>query len=158
MSRIKSLAALSAGLVLAVSTQALAQGSAVNEYGEFQGVKGRAVATVTVPEGSFATLFATARVSGGFPVGTGMLTRAGVGVDIFVNDKLCSSDRDVRRQVEVETFEGDFATSTTCITVLKGGSHEILAERTHINVEGAKVQMKYSILGGEPDRITTPAE
>ena len=93
MNLIKYGSVLAASLVLAASTQALAQGAAVKEFGEFQGVKGRAVATVTVPEGSFATLFATARVSGGFPVGSGVLTRAGVGVDIYVDDKLVQEIR-----------------------------------------------------------------
>ena len=37
----------------------------VSEYGEFPGVDGRAQAIVTVERGNIATLFVTARVSGG---------------------------------------------------------------------------------------------
>ena len=148
---------LSAMSLIAYSGMALAQGSAVNEYGDVHGVKGKAEATVTVEKGNFATLIATARVFGGTPVGSGVLTRAGVGVDIFVNDKTCSADRDVRRQVDVATFEGKFATSTTCITILKPGTHVILAERSDVNVEGARLEMKYSVLGGQPEKLNIPA-
>jgi hypothetical protein len=150
---IGSLTALS---LTALSGAAFAQGSAVNEYGDVTGVQGKAEATITVEKGNFATLIATARVFGGSPVGPGVLTRAGVGVDIFVNDKTCSADRDVRRQIDVATFDGKFATSTTCITVLKPGTHVILAERTSINTEGSKLEMKYSVLGGQPDKLNVP--
>jgi hypothetical protein len=149
-------AGLSVLSLTALSGAALAQGSAVNEYGDVVGVQGKAEATITVEKGNFATLIATARVFGGTPVGPNVLTRAGVGVDIFVNDKTCSADRDVRRQVVVATFDGKFATSTTCITVLKPGTHVVLAERTSINVEGSKLEMKYSVLGGQPDKLNVP--
>ncbi len=151
------LGVLPAVFLTALSGVALAQGSIVDEYGDIQGVKGKAQATITVEKGNIATLIATARVFGGKPVGTGVLTRAGVGVDIFVNDKTCSADRDVRRQIDVAKFDGKFATSTTCITLLKAGTHVVLAERTDINVEGAKLEMKYSVLGGEPSKVNAPA-
>ncbi len=147
---------LSALSLTALSGVALAQGSAVDEYGDVPGVQGKAEATITVEKGNFATLIATARVFGGTPVGTGVLTRAGVGVEIFVDDKICSSDRDVRRQVDVATFEGKFASSTTCMTVLKAGTHVVLAERSSVNVEGAKLEMKYSVFGGQPSKLNAP--
>jgi hypothetical protein len=147
----------SALFLVALSGGALAQGSAVDEFGDVPGVQGKAEATITVEKGNFATLFATARVFGGKPVGPGVLTRAGVGVDIFVNDKICSSDRDVRRRVDVATFEGKFASSTTCMTVLKAGTHVVLAERSSVNVEGAKLEMKYSVFGGQPSKLNVPS-
>ena len=154
----KLAALLVSASIIAFSTgPSSAQNSAVNEFGEVPGVRGKAEASVTVEEGNFATLIATARVFGGKPTGSGVLTRAGVGVDILVNDKICSADRDVRRQVDVAAFEGTFATSTTCMTILRPGTHTLLAERTDINVDGARMEMKYSILGGQPNKLNIPA-
>ena len=81
------------------------------------------------------------------------MVRAGNTVEIFVDDKLCAVNNDIRRQVDVAAFEGEFATSTTCMTLLRPGKHQIRAERTSINVEGATILLKYMILGGTPDRI-----
>ena len=124
----------------------------VKDYGEVPGVEGKSQGTVVVEEGNYATLIAVARVSGGEPVGDGVIPRAGIGVDIYVNDEICSADRDVRRQVDVASFEGSFATSATCMTVLKPGAHTILAEKTNINVKGSKMTLKYSVMGGKPER------
>lgn len=147
-----------AGLCLAglttVSAAALAQSSAVSEFGEVPGVKGKATAAVNVEPGSYATLIATAQVRGGQPVGQGVLTRAGIGVDIYVGEEICAADRDIRRQIDVAKFEGQFATSATCMKVLGPGKHTILAEKTNINVDGSKMVLKYTILGGKPDKLS----
>jgi hypothetical protein len=131
----------------------LAQGSRVQEYGEVPGVKSKAQATVKVDKGNYATLIAVAQASGGEPQGQGVITRAGIGVDIYVGDELCTADRDIRRQVDASAFKGKFATSATCMTMLSPGEHKILAEKTEINVTGSKMTLKYSILGGQPERI-----
>ncbi len=146
-------ALIGAALLVGSAMPAFAQGAKVEEYGEIPGVKGKAQAQVKVDEGNYATIIAVARVSGGKPVGKGVLTRAGIGVDIYVNDEICTADRDVRRQVDVSSFTGKFATSATCMTVLKPGTHTILAEKTEINVEGSKLGLKYSIFGGKPERM-----
>ena len=138
---------------MAVPSQVLGEDGWVKEYGEVPGVAGKSQGTVVVEEGNYATLIAVARVSGGKPVGEGVIPRAGIGVDIYVDDEICSADRDVRRQVDVASFEGSFATSATCMTVLKPGKHTILAEKTNINVEGSKMTLKYSVMGGKPERL-----
>ena len=146
-----ALLALALGVALpAMPNFSLAQDGGVQDYGEVPGVEGKAQVTISVEEGNYATLIAVARASGGKPVGEGVIARAGVGVDIYVDDEICSADRDIRRQVDAEAFTGKFATSATCMTVLKPGSHVILAERTSINVEGAKMKLTYSVLGGQP--------
>ncbi len=144
---------LGAALLAAATVPALAQGSNVQEYGEVPGVKGKAQATVKVEKGNYATLIAVAQASGGKPQGQGVITRAGIGVDIYVGDEICTADRDIRRQVDASKFEGKFATSATCMTVLPPGEHKILAEKTEINVAGSKMTLKYTILGGKPERI-----
>lgn len=133
-------------LAATAATSALAQGP--DQLGEVQGVNGIARASVLVEPGNFATLLATARVSGGKPTGDGVLERAGDGVDIFVDDESCAADRDIRRRVDPAKFEGTFASSTTCLTVLGPGEHEILAERTSVNTSGATMVLKHTILGG----------
>ena len=134
--------------MVTVAGPASAQNSNVHEYGEVPGVEGKAQATVSVEPGNYATLIAVAQASGGKPVGEGVIARAGLGVDIYVDDEICTADRDIRRQVDVKDFEGKFATSATCMTILKPGTHMILAEKTSINVEGSKMTLKHSILGG----------
>ena len=157
--RNKVLAALVAAVWIgAAAGPAWAQTSSVQEYGEVPGVQGRAEASVTVKPGEFATLIAVARASGGKPVGQGVITRAGLGVDIYVDDEICTADRDIRRQVDVPNFEGKFATSATCMTILKPGTHKILAEKTSINVDGSKMVLNYSILGGKPERVMGSAQ
>ena len=159
MTSLKPSLALAAALIVVASTvPARAQSSGIEEYGEIPGVQGKAQTTVVVAEGNYATLIAVARASGGKPVGEGVIARAGLGVDIYVDDEICSADRDIRRQVNVGEFQGKFATSATCLTILKPGTHTILAERTNINVEGAKMTLKYSVFGGKPERIVTPTE
>ncbi len=143
---------LSGVMGLALLAPAHAQGSAVNEYGEVPGVAGVAKATVVVEPGNYATLIAVARAFGGTPVGEGSLARAGVGVDIYVDDEICSADRDLRRGLDVESFEGKFATSATCMTVLGPGQHTLMSEKISVNVEGAKMTLKYTVLGGRPDK------
>lgn len=147
-----------AALLAAAASPAGAQSSNVQEYGEVPGVKGKAQATVKVDRGNYATLIAVAQASGGTPQGKGVIPRAGIGVDVYVGDKICTADRDIRRQVDVSKFEGKFATSATCMTVLSPGEHKILAEKTEINVTGAKMTLKYTILGGKPDRIVGAKE
>jgi hypothetical protein len=144
---------LGAALFAAATAPALAQSSSVEEYGEVPGVKGKAEAMVKVDQGNYATVIAVAQASGGTPQGKGVITRAGIGVDIYVGDEICTADRDIRRQVDVDTFKGKFATSATCMTVLPPGEHKILAEKTEINVTGSKMTLKYTILGGKPERI-----
>ena len=152
------LAVLLMAVSMATPGTASAQSANVEEYGEVPGVQGKAQASVTGEPGNYATLIAVARASGGKPVGKGVIARAGLGVDIYVDDEICAADRDIRRRVEVESFEGKFATSTTCMTVLKPGTHSILAEKTSINVEGSKMRLKYSIFGGKPERLTGSVE
>lgn len=130
------------------SGDARAQQPNPQSYGEVPGVAGKVEITVVVKPGEYATLFAVAQASGGKPVGNGIVTRAGLGVDIYVDDKICTADRDIRRQVDVRNFEGKFATSATCLKVLKPGTHTILAEKTSVNVEGSQMILKYSIPGG----------
>jgi hypothetical protein len=155
----KAFFALAFGAALiALSDPSFAQNGDVREYGEVPGVEGKAQVTVTVEKGNYATLIAVARVSGGKPVGEGVITRAGVGVDIYVDDEICTADRDIRRQIDVQVFTDKFATSATCMTILKPGTHVILAERTSINVEGAKMKLTYSVLGGKPNMISTVTE
>ena len=149
---------MAVALVVATAGPAAAQNSNVQEYGEVPGVQGRAQASVTVEPGEYATLIAVARASGGKPVGEGVIARAGLGVDIYVDDEICTADRDIRRQVDVTNFKGKFATSSTCMTILAPGTHKILAEKTSIGVEGSKMTLKYSILGGKPDRIMGSAQ
>ncbi len=134
-------------LAATACTAAFAQ-SAPDQSGAVQGVEGIARASVLVEPGNFATLLATARVAGGKPDGDGVLERAGDGVDIYVNDENCSADRDIRRQVDPATFQGTFASSATCLTVIGPGEHEILAQRTSINTIGAAIVLKHTILGG----------
>jgi len=155
----KILAALFAAVSMAAAAgPASAQNSNVQEYGEVPGVQGRAQASVTVKPGEYGTLIAVARASGGKPVGQGVIARAGLGVDIYVDDEICTADRDIRRQVDVKSFEGKFATSATCMTILNPGTHRILAEKTNINVDGSKMTLKYSILGGRPERMMGSAQ
>ncbi len=137
---------------------AVAQDSAVDEYGEVPGVEGVAKAVVTVDPGNYATLIAVARVAGGKLVGEGTIPRAGTGVDLYVDDEICTADRDMRRGLQGGVFTGSFATSATCMTILGPGSHTILAEKVSVNVEGAKMTLKYTILGGKPDKTSVPTQ
>lgn len=152
---------LAGGLVLAAAAglaqPALAQGGAIQQYGEIPGVRGIAQTTITVEPGNYATLIAVAQASGGKPVGKGVIERAGIGVDVYVGDQICTADRDIRRQIDVASFKGKFATSATCMTVLKPGKHKILAERTSINEEGSKMVLKYSVFGGKPEHMASTA-
>ncbi len=148
-----ALLAFALGIALpAMTIPSLAQNGGIQDYGEVPGVEGKAQVTISVEEGNYATLIAVARASGGKPVGEGVVARAGVGVDIYVDGEICTADRDIRRQVDAQAFTGKFATSATCMTVLKPGTHVILAERTSINVEGAKMKLTYSVLGGTPSK------
>lgn len=160
----KFIAKLSTGAFVActliyggVASHAVAQDKVVNAFGEKPGVDGTAKSTITVEDGNFATLIAVGQVSGGKPVGEGMLTRAGIGVDVYVDEKLCTADRDIRRSIDVKEFKGEFATSATCMTVLGPGEHSVLAEKTNVNVEGSKMVLKYSVMGGKPERLTPSA-
>lgn len=141
---------LFATLVFNGSGALAAQAGTVDEYGEVKGKNGTATATFTVNPASYATVIAVARVSGGKLVGGGNIPRAGVGVDIYVDDEICTSDRDMRRGITAEVFDGSFGSSATCMTVLGPGQHVVLAEKVSVNVEGAKMVLKYTILGGEP--------
>ncbi|MDH3472178.1 MAG: hypothetical protein OEM59_00685 [Rhodospirillales bacterium] len=155
----KTLAAfLVAASIAAAAGPASAQTSTVKEYGEVPGVQGKAQTTINVEPGEYATVIVVARVSGGKITGEGVIPRAGVGVDIYVDDEICNADRDIRRQVDTKNFEGKFATSATCMTVLKPGKHTILAEKTNINVEDSKMSFRYSVLGGKPERIQAPGQ
>ena len=145
---------LSGTLVLSGIATAFAQEGAVDEYGEVAGKDGQATASVTVDPGNYATLIAVARVSGGKLVGEGAIPRAGIGVDVYVDDEICTADRDMRRGLQAGQFAGSFATSATCMTILGPGSHMILAEKVSVNVERAKMTLKYTILGGKPNKTS----
>ena len=149
---------LAAASMAAVTGPALAQDASVQEFGEVPGVRGKAQANVIVEKGSYATLIAVAQASGGRPVGEGVIPRAGIGVDIYVGDKICAADRDIRREVVAKDFNGKLATSATCMTVVGPGKHLVLAEKTNINVDGSKMVLKYSILGGKPEKLTGISE
>lgn len=146
--RLKRVAQTASFMLAATACAGAFAQTAPDQSGQVQGVDGIARAAVLVEPGNFATLLATARVSGGKPAGDGVLERAGDGVDIYVNAENCSADRDIRRQVDPASFQGTFASSATCLTVLGPGEHEILAQRTSINTTGATIVLRHTILGG----------
>ena len=82
--------------VLAVSAMpGFAQATGPHQYGEAPGVEGQASATVNIEKGNYGTLIAVVEASGGQLVGEGTLARAGLGVDIYVDDDICTADRDI---------------------------------------------------------------
>ena len=135
-----------------VTAPAFAQ-AAIDQYGDLETRGAEVATTISLAPREFATVFATAQVRVGQPNGQGTLTRSGVGVDIFMNDEICAADRDIRRILVVADFEGEFATSTTCIRLIGEGEHRLSAEMTSINAAGGLLTLRYSVIKGRPAQV-----